>query len=64
MTSRHIPDIMQEFQHSLQLEIRASEEDVRRYLDGQMFRLASCVKRNNDLQEAIKDSIVRAVDGM
>ena len=64
MTSRHLPDIMQEFQNSLQLEIRANEEDVRRYLDGQMFRLASCVRRNDNLQEAIKDSIVKAVDGM
>ncbi|MCJ1263487.1 hypothetical protein MMC22_003357 [Lobaria immixta] len=63
-TSRHIPDIMREFQKCLQLEIRASEEDVRRYLDGQIFRLASCVRRNNDLQEAIKGSIVKAVDGI
>ena len=31
MTSCHIPDIMQEFQNSLQLEIRAGEEDVRRW---------------------------------
>ena len=64
MTSRHIPDITQEFQNSLQLEIRANEEDVRGYLDGQMFRLASCVRKNTDLQEAIKESIVKAVDGM
>ena len=64
VTSRSIPEITQEFQDSLRLEIRASEEDVRKYLDGQMFRLASCVRRNIDLQEAIKESIVKAVDGM
>ena len=63
-TSRIIPDIMQEFQTSLHLEIRASEEDVRSYLDEQMFRLAHCVKRNNDLQEAVKENIVKAVNGM
>ena len=63
-TSRLILDIMQEFQNSLHLEIRANEEDVRRYLDGQMFRLAHCVRRNSNLQEAIKESIVKAVHGM
>jgi hypothetical protein len=46
------------------LEIHASDEDVRRYLDGQMTRLPSFVLRNADLQEEIKTEIVKAVQGM
>jgi hypothetical protein len=46
------------------LEIRASEEDVRRYLDGHLFRLPGFVARSLELQEEIKTDIVKAVDGM
>ena len=42
-TSRFIPEITERFQGSISLEIRASEEDVRRYLDGHMFRLPGFV---------------------
>ena len=46
------------------LDIRASEEDVRRYLEGYIFRLLGFVVRNIELQEEIKLNIVKAVDGM
>jgi hypothetical protein len=49
---------------SLGLEIRASEHDVRRYVDGHMLHLPSFVRRSPDLQEEIKAGIVKAVDGM
>lgn len=64
VTSRPLPDITQQFQSSLQLEIRAREEDISQYLAGQMHRLAGCVMRSNDLQEIVKKSILKAVDGM
>ncbi len=65
-TSRFIPEITETFKGSAcaLLEIRASNEDVRRYLDGQMFRLPTFVTRNPELQEEIKTDIVKAVDGM
>jgi hypothetical protein len=66
-TSRPIPDIIDIFQKEsnvVQLEIRATEEDVRRYLQGQLFRLPSCVGRSKELQEHIKTAIVEAVQGM
>jgi len=64
VTSRFIPDIMKEFEGSILLEIRASEEDVRRYLDGQMQRLPLCVQESCDLQEKIKIEIIKTVNGM
>jgi NACHT domain len=64
VTSRPIPKIMEAFEYDPQLEIRASEADVRRYLDGQMSRLARCVIKNTTLQEDIKGEIAKAVDGM
>jgi hypothetical protein len=64
-TSRFIPDIMNESSgNCASLEIRASDEDVRRYLDGQMTRLPGFVRRNTDLQEEVKAEIIRAVRGM
>lgn len=64
VTSRSIPGITQDFQDCLELEILAKEEDINKYIDGQMHRLAGCVIRNNDLQKIVKKGIVSAVDGM
>ena len=64
-TSRHIPQIEQEFMGvSTNLEIRASDNDVRRYLKGHMMRLPSFVLRSVSLQEEIEVEIVKAVKGM
>jgi hypothetical protein len=64
VTSRFIPHIVKEFQGAPSLEIRASDGDVKRYLDGQSSRLPSFVRRNLDMQEQIKAEIVKAVEGM
>jgi hypothetical protein len=61
VTSRKIE---QEFQSAQQLEIRASDEDVKKYLGGQMGRLAGCVTRDVSLQNDITSEIVSTVDGM
>jgi hypothetical protein len=63
-TSRFIPEIMKELEGSVSLEIRASDEDVQRYLDGRMLELPSFVVRSHDLQKEIKTEITKAVDGM
>jgi hypothetical protein len=63
-TSRFIPEISENFQASISLEIRASEHDVRRYVDSHMSYLPSFVGRSLDLQEEVKTGIVKAVDGM
>jgi hypothetical protein len=63
-TSRFIPEITEKFKGSVSLEIHASSEDVRRYLDGHMSQLPAFVGRSLDLQEEIKTQIVKGVDGM
>jgi hypothetical protein len=63
-TSRPILSIEKELEGNTMLEIRASEEDVRRYLEGHMFRLPGFVVRSLELQEEVKTNIVKAVDGM
>ena len=64
ITSRFMPDIMSRFQKSIILEIRASEDDVRRYLDSHILHLTSFNQCNLDLQEEVKTEIIKAVDGM
>jgi hypothetical protein len=59
-----IPDIEKEFKGCLLREILASDEDVRRYLDGHMSKLPIFVLSRLKLQEEIKAEIVRAVEGM
>ena len=63
-TSRPISSIEKEFEGNIILEIRASKEDVRRYLEGHMFLLPGFVVRSLELQEEIKTRIVKAVDRM
>ena len=63
-TSRFIPEITEKFEGSISLEIRASEQDVRRYVDGHISHLSSFVGRDPDLREEIKTKIAKAVDGM
>jgi hypothetical protein len=63
-TSRFIPEITEKFEGNISLEIRASSEDVQRYLDGHMFRLPGFVRRSQELQEEIKIGIIQSVQGM
>jgi hypothetical protein len=63
-TSRFIPEVTEKFKREPSLEIRANEQDVRRYVDGHISHLPSFVGRNPDLQQEIKTEIVKAVDGM
>jgi hypothetical protein len=63
-TSRFIPEIMEKFDGSISLEIRASVEDVRRYVHSRISHLPSFVGRNPKLQEDIETEIVNAADGM
>jgi len=63
-TSRPLPDIEREFKECLSLEILATDEDVRKYLDGHMSQLPDFVSSRPKLQEEIKTDILRAVEGM
>ena len=63
-TSRFIPEVTEKFKNSISLEIRASSEDVGRYLDSHMYRLPGFVRRSSDLQDEIKTAIVESVQGM
>ena len=63
-TSRFIPEIITKFSQSISVEIRASDEDVQRYLEGHIGQLPLFVKQNRQLQEEIKTKISDAVDGM
>lgn len=63
-SSRHIPDIVEEFKDMPRVEVRASNADVKRYVVGKIDRLAKCVQRDSNLQELAQNKIVEAVDGM
>ena len=65
LTSRYLPEIVKEFEESISLEIRASDEDVLRYIDGRIsWLLRSRISKYQDLQNTIRKEILKAVDGM
>jgi hypothetical protein len=64
LTSRFLPEITERFKHAITLEIRASNEDVHRYLNGHMFRLLTFVVRSPELQEEVTIKIIQSVQGM
>ncbi|OHE94115.1 ankyrin repeat protein [Colletotrichum orchidophilum] len=63
-TSRLIPSITQRFENEPTLEIRATDADVARYLDGALGLLPAFVMKNAELQTQIKTKIVESVHGM
>ncbi|EHK16458.1 uncharacterized protein TRIVIDRAFT_227323 [Trichoderma virens Gv29-8] len=64
LTARLIPGILEILKESVSLEIRAQDEDVQRYIKDQITRLPSFVLNNYELQDKIKTTISKAVDGM
>jgi hypothetical protein len=64
VTSRYIPEILDQFKTSLLLEIRATTDDVVRYLEGHIGQLPRFAQKDQQLQEEIKTGISEAVDGM
>jgi Cdc6-like AAA superfamily ATPase len=63
-TSRFMPEVEKHFKECTSLEIRATEEDVQRYLDRHIPELPGSVFQSQELQEKIKTAIVNVVDGM
>jgi hypothetical protein len=63
-TSRFIPEVDVEFRKAVRLEVQASNEDVRRFVAGQMYRLPKCIQRDPALQKIVEEKIPETVDGM
>jgi hypothetical protein len=63
-TSRFIPEVTERFQQGLRLEIRATEQDIQRYLQGHVDELPRFVRRDPVLQREISSAIVESIDGM
>jgi hypothetical protein len=64
-TSRKVEDITEMFEGKVSLEIRASDEDVQRYLDERIPQLLrSSISKYVELQDTIRTDILKAVDGM
>ncbi|MCJ1247069.1 hypothetical protein MMC30_004280 [Trapelia coarctata] len=58
-TSRFIPEITEKFRLDPVLEIRASEKDIERFVAGQIPRLPSCIRRDNELTRALAYGTIR-----
>lgn len=65
-TSRHIPEIVERFNvvNSVLVEIRASDEDLRRYMEEHIAELPRFVKSRVELRNQIFAEIIKFVDGM
>ena len=63
-TSREIPNLVLDFQQPRCIDLRANPGDIRKYVQGHIGNLSSCVENNANLQETIASTIVDSVDGM
>ncbi|KAL9082847.1 MAG: hypothetical protein Q9159_006137 [Coniocarpon cinnabarinum] len=63
-TSRFLPAVEQFFQSDSRLEVRASEQDIRRYIAGQISQLPSRIRSDEEIQKDLQDKIIKAADGM
>jgi hypothetical protein len=63
-TSRHITEVAELLNSDPSLEIRATQDDVMKYIDGQMHRLPRCIRLDEKLRELVRTEVARAVDGM
>ena len=63
-TSRFIPEVVKAFEEKASIKIRASKEDIEKYLDGNLWRFPSFVQSSKSLQDEIKTEVGKAVDGM
>ena len=65
-TSRPILGIPKDFERrgSSILEIRARDEDMRRYLDGHINQISTFVREAPGIERRIKSAIIKAADGM
>lgn len=64
VTSRFVPDVEETFRLASRLEVKATDEDVKQFVVGQMHKLPKCVQRSATLQELVQEEVVKAVDGM
>ncbi|KAH8710036.1 ankyrin repeat domain-containing protein [Phaeosphaeriaceae sp. PMI808] len=63
-TSRFVLDVEDALRPAIRLEVKASNEDVKQFVVGQICRLPRCVQRNKALQDLVQERVVEAVDGM
>jgi hypothetical protein len=64
VTSRFDLEFEKTFRTTRRPEVRVTEQDVRRYVAGQMFWLRNCIQRDVSLGKRVENSIVKAVSGM
>ncbi|KXJ86362.1 hypothetical protein Micbo1qcDRAFT_152945 [Microdochium bolleyi] len=67
LTSREVPEIRSKvygWNSVVSVEVRASEHDVRSYVDGQLDNFPIFVRNNPDLRSRILDKISETVEGM
>ncbi|KAF2239786.1 hypothetical protein EV356DRAFT_111079 [Viridothelium virens] len=64
VTSRPIPAATDYLQGDPQLEVRASEEDIKCFVAAQIPHLPRCIKLDETLKNAVQTKIVEVVDGM
>ncbi|KAL4875006.1 hypothetical protein BJY04DRAFT_233110 [Aspergillus karnatakaensis] len=63
-TSRFDASVESMFVNAVQLEIRAHDTDIERYLHAKLQDCSSLISRDESIQEQIRNTVAKAVDGM
>ncbi|EGP83993.1 uncharacterized protein MYCGRDRAFT_48791, partial [Zymoseptoria tritici IPO323] len=63
-TSRHVPLIEEIFADDQKIEIRASEEDIRRYVKGRLAEMDKDIQNRDDVMARVVNEVIETADGM
>jgi hypothetical protein len=64
VTSRFELEIMDKFREVLKLDLQASDEDVKQFVEGQIYLLSECTQLDPILKEWVVEKILELADGM
>jgi Cdc6-like AAA superfamily ATPase len=64
VTSRPMPEIGSDYRAALRLEVRATKEDLKRFVAGRICELSVAIRRDTVLQEMVQEKITEAAGGM
>lgn len=67
VTSRNMPSIEMMFKHDMRLEIRAQDQDIRKFINSQMEQrdgLVDLLEGHNDVRSSIVTTVLEKTNGM
>lgn len=64
ITSRNIHEVSHMFKYNANLEVRANEDDIKLYVTSQVYNMAHCIQKDENLRNDVLNKVAEAANGM